>query len=233
MARSFDGINDVITITDAATFEVSTQMTLGVFMKWNSVPTGIEAICGKGRDTTNTYSYFLGNSGLANSTTNLNFALYDGVSNPEAVASSFEFTSATWYNVVGTYNGSAIRVIVDASTSASTNTTINPGNQTSSFFIGRWPNGGGGDYSPVTVGELALWNVVLSSSEIDAYSNGVSPNFIRRTALVLYLPLWGLASPEPDLSGNKNNGTVTGAVLADHAPIGSYTPPQHENESAT
>ena len=39
----------------------------------------------------------------------------------------------------------------------------------------------------------------------------------------LYLPMWGLSSPEPDLSGNANNGTLTGTSYADHPPVTGYT----------
>jgi hypothetical protein len=39
-----------------------------------------------------------------------------------------------------------------------------------------------------------------------------------------FWPLWGLSSPEPDLSGNRNDGTVTGAVRSNHPPITLFTP---------
>ena len=57
---------------------------------------------------------------------------------------------------------------------------------------------------------------------INAWGNGA--RYHDRSAVVLDKPLYGVASPEPDLSGNGNNGTVTGTVLADHAPVGPYVP---------
>ena len=101
------------------------------------------------------------------------------------------------------------------------------------------PVGGAGSFpgttTPVTGGaaqlrffdgriaEFAMWTAVLTDAEILALAKGIPPSQIRRNSLVLYWPLWGVSSPEPDLGGNRN-GTVTGATLADHAPVGRYAP---------
>lgn len=66
--------------------------------------------------------------------------------------------------------------------------------------------------------EAAIWNIVLSNGEISSLAAGTPPNQIRRTSLQGYWPLYGAASPEPDLSGNLDNGTVTLATLANHSP---------------
>jgi len=72
--------------------------------------------------------------------------------------------------------------------------------------------------------EFAVWDVVLTQDEVTALENGVSPNMIRRKHLVHYSPLYGVASPEPDLSGNKNNLVVSGATQIDHRSVGRYVP---------
>jgi hypothetical protein len=78
------------------------------------------------------------------------------------------------------------------------------------------------------VAEFAVWNVVLSAGEISALAKGTLPNAIRPANSLGYWPLWGVASPEPDLSpswfAGRNNGTVTGAVQANHSPTGLYVP---------
>ena len=71
------------------------------------------------------------------------------------------------------------------------------------------------------IAEVGLWRAVLSADEILSASQGVSPSRIRPGALIGYWPIWGVASPEPDLSDLGNHGTVTGtAPAADHAPVG-------------
>lgn len=60
-------------------------------------------------------------------------------------------------------------------------------------------------------------NKILSQNEIDGIYFGTQ--LPRPTA---YYPLWGLATPEVDLSDDAANGTVSEAVLADHAPVGRW-----------
>lgn len=137
----------------------------------------------------------------------------------------------TWYNVVATYNGTSASAaiylngsfcnfagtglgVLECAGSGCSNVpdlcfggyaaTGNPGTCSNSTF-------------PGIVAEAAVWNVELTPSE--AQSLGVvCPEGIHRTALVGYWPLHGAHSPEPDLSGNVNNGTVTGTSVANHAP---------------
>lgn len=73
-----------------------------------------------------------------------------------------------------------------------------------------------------TIAEVGIWDVVLSDAEILALAAGVSPRQVRPGSLKGYWPLYGAGSPEPDLSGNQNNMTVSSAAAADHAPVGAY-----------
>ena len=67
--------------------------------------------------------------------------------------------------------------------------------------------------------ELAIWvGVVFSAQEALLLGNGLSPLALRPDKLVLYAPMFGTTSPEPDWSGNANHGTVTGATATDHPP---------------
>jgi hypothetical protein len=73
------------------------------------------------------------------------------------------------------------------------------------------------------IAHVALYNVKLTLNELISLQFGE----IITAGLIGYWPLWGVASPEPDLSGNVNSGTVTGALLGNHAPLGRYTPYKH------
>jgi len=75
------------------------------------------------------------------------------------------------------------------------------------------------------IAEVAIWDVALTAAEFGALAKGTSPLFIRPAGLKGYWPIWGVASPEADLSGNGNNLSVTGTLaLADHAPVGMQVP---------
>lgn len=74
--------------------------------------------------------------------------------------------------------------------------------------------------------EAAIWSVGLSAAEIAALAAGVPPRLIRPESLWGYWPIWGVDSPEPDLSGNQRSLTVTGTLTrSNHAPIVIRMPP--------
>ena len=72
---------------------------------------------------------------------------------------------------------------------------------------------------------FAYWDVALNDNEILALFHGVSPISIRKGNLKSHSLLFGNQDPEPDLTGNDNDLTVTGAIKSPHAPvelIGNY-----------
>ncbi|MFQ5788418.1 MAG: LamG-like jellyroll fold domain-containing protein, partial [Thermodesulfobacteriota bacterium] len=77
---------------------------------------------------------------------------------------------------------------------------------------------GGFNYDGI-LSDCAMWSVVLSDAEINALSNGIPPKVIRPDSILGYWPLYGSHSPEPDWSGNGENGTITGTAKAEHAPV--------------
>jgi hypothetical protein len=72
--------------------------------------------------------------------------------------------------------------------------------------------------------DVAFWSVVLSATEIAGLAKGIRPYVIRPGSLSLWLPLGGLQSPEPDLSGNLSNGTLSGTTAAFGPPFAPFTP---------
>lgn len=61
--------------------------------------------------------------------------------------------------------------------------------------------------------ECAYWKgYAMSTVRLQALSRGVNPLFVSETKPSAYLPIWGNDSPEFDLSGNNNDGTLTGTT---------------------
>lgn len=71
--------------------------------------------------------------------------------------------------------------------------------------------------------ECGIWNVALVANEAAALAKGKLPKEVRPLSLKGYNPLWGIQSPEPDLSGNQNNGTLTGTAFATGPPTTLFT----------
>lgn len=89
--------------------------------------------------------------------------------------------------------------------------------------IGRRVDGNADRYYGGEGSEVFLCDFSLTSEEITALGNGVRIKDLGRV-LELNMPLDGIESTEPDLSGNGNNGTVNGATKANHPPIKLWTP---------
>jgi hypothetical protein len=127
-----------------------------------------------------------------------------------------------WYNVFGYQNGTIFSITVTQAGVGQTCTNyVNYTEQRTAgganFNIGG--HNGTANF-PGRIAEVGYWNVALSAGEQKALSTGVSPAKIRRSHLVGYWPLYGAGSPEPDYSGNKDNGTLTGTTIVPHCPCG-------------
>lgn len=61
------------------------------------------------------------------------------------------------------------------------------------------------------IAEAAVWDVALNTAEIASLAAGTNPKLIRPQNLLLYVPIYGAASPEPNLTiaGSTYNMTLT------------------------
>ena len=131
-----------------------------------------------------------------------------------------------WVHLCITYDGGSTAnnplIFVDGSSAALTETSTPAGTFTvtenATIDIGQVA--GTNRTWAGRIAEVALWNRVVSADEVLTIMDR-SP--IRAPAgLVLYVPIHGLHSPEPNYApiAAKNPGTVAGTSLADHCPSG-------------
>lgn len=86
--------------------------------------------------------------------------------------------------------------------------------------IGRRSTSLPGQYLNGRLAECAVWNAALTDGEAAALAAGVRPIDVRPLSLVGYWPVWGLSSPEPDLTPNNHQMTVNAAPpQANHPPV--------------
>jgi hypothetical protein len=143
------------------------------------------------------------------------------------VAGSGTFNSAAvinsniWYHIAITTNGTTVQTsFINGLTAGTGNSGWMPAGSSKTFWIGFAT----GQALQGNMADTALWNVVLSATEIAALAKGIRPSQVRPAALIGYWPLDGLQSPEPDLSGNRYNGTLTGTALVFGPPTNLITP---------
>lgn len=225
MARNFDGVDDLI---DFGTCGDS-------FMRENQACTIIVWGYTRGTNSSSLVRRLSTNqvSFIINSTTAGKLRFVVGAATNLDVVSSTNVTNNKWQSYAVTWGGdytqaSSVHIYID-SVEVSYGTQTNGSgalgdNSTAALTVGN-NQALTSDYDGI-LAHVQIFTRVLSASEIKQAS--YFPGSITN-GLAFYAPLWG-GSPEPDYSGNRNNGTVTGAtVSSNNPPINGVFHPQRPN----
>jgi Concanavalin A-like lectin/glucanases superfamily len=131
-----------------------------------------------------------------------------------------------WNHFCCKYDGSSVFLYGNGSLVQSASGPSSLYASPATYKLGRRGDYGPGNEAnwPGNLAEANIWNVSLNAGEVAALAAGVKPNRVRPNSLKRYWPLWGLASPEPDLSSFAGNATLTGTAQANHAPVTLFTP---------
>lgn len=219
MARNFDGSGDIIDVPGASNATIG---TIAAWIKADTLPPSTERdICwtyylASESESFGTYdkALFLRSSGIVVA------YVYDGAT--KRVASTSAISTGTWYHIAMTFsNADDFRVWFNGVNEATTvlagdsfsyldpnfrlcglTNTFDDGETTRSRLDG-------------SIADLHIWTVVLNAEEVTQAMRGA---IVRPHQQILWLPLWGITSPEPDWSGSNAHGTLTGTVRDDHPP---------------
>jgi hypothetical protein len=223
MARAFTARGDKIDCGNGASLTVA-AFTLSC---WTYIPTltftgtntSFAFMCGK-NDATSSGAYCI----YVGSTGKVHYTFATGGTG-HSVDGSHVLSINTWYNIISTYNSVAGLVgYVGAASDGTIVAAGSIGGATSHFQMGDDFANPSVFNSTARIANVGLWNTVLAAGEVGALANGALPLSIRQGNLVGNWPVDGLQSPEPDLSGNANNGTLTGTALAAGPPVMPFTP---------
>jgi len=134
-------------------------------------------------------------------------------------ATTSEVTVGQWNHYAGTYDGSNVRVYIEAKEIATSPVAATGGmDDMSGFRFGN--NSSDGTPFDGKLAEWSMWDVDLSLEDISLLKNGMPPSLVKPTRNQLYLQMLGYTNPERDLSGHGFNGRVTGSVPQfKHPPI--------------
>jgi hypothetical protein len=228
-SRNFNGTSDVITVTNNSSIQPSSQITLAgwyfgndsTFAHWQHIIVKPAAatwispyvdwmirIEAAGSSSPKKVTFFINNASATN-----------------GAIGTTTFASGQWYHVAGSFDTATLRAYVNGSIDGTKTLGFTPINTNSqNLHLGFSQTGDSSGNLNGNLADCAVWNIALSASEIKALATGARPNNVRPGNLVAWWPLDGLQSPEEDLSGNKNNGTLTGTAAAFGPPYAPFAP---------
>lgn len=209
MSRSFDGVDDDVQV---ATPEISTgagvTVSCVIWLRPNTASNNAR------------FLYFdAGTTGISFVWNANSVAGNVGLINPDEGAGIMGGSSGNgvWHWIYGQITNTTEEFLLIDGTSVSTATGAFAGNNNDNIlYLGIRP--GSLRYAGL-LAHCQIWNRALTFYE--ANQAAFYPGSVRNS-LRIYLPLWGQASPEPDLSGFIKNGTVNGATLGSDPPPGRF-----------
>jgi hypothetical protein len=218
MARNFTSSGDVISFTPTPIINVPLSISAWV----NPVATGTtRAIFGGFGTNIGCLEFRLEIAGNV-------YLIKQGVA--AILLSTGAVSNGVWSQVAATDSGTAQAVYIGGGT-PTTGSTTSSYNTVTTYNIGQAFQGATEQWAGL-IADIALWSVVLTAGEVKALADGVRPYNIRPKSIIAYWPLDGLQSPEPELSGNAFNGTLTGTAFAPGPPVTMFTPKWPRNMDA-
>lgn len=217
-SRDFDGVDDKINCGSNSVLDNLGPMTI---LAWIDTDSGGEVLLGNivtkdNADTAGRWLFFLASSATAYRF----FKDFDGASDLSVITNSFGGTgkravSMTWD---GSLTATNVHIYVNGVEATYSTQANGAGSAVSDASIALYI--GNRDNVDLTfdgrISYVQIWNRVLNINEITQATT--FPGSVSN-GLVGFWPLTG-DSPETDLSGNGNTGTVTGAATStDGAPV--------------
>jgi len=129
------------------------------------------------------------------------------------------YTAGTWHHAIGTSSLSNSRAAYIDGGSEGTNTTNAPVGTLANIIIGARTVTTPGLFFNGHIAEAAVWNVVLDPAERVMLARGVSPLFVRPSALVSYCPVYGRNGPEVDFKSADTFALTGTAAQSAHPRI--------------
>jgi Concanavalin A-like lectin/glucanases superfamily len=221
VARSFNGSSDTINLGSNDTFLGPAAISLSVWVNPAFTIPAYSAVVSR-FDQADTFYYQI----FIKSTGKAAWYIRGPSGGPSIDPGSHTISTSTWTHLGLTYdsvNGlqTYVNGVSDGTQSANGALATNYGG--TFLTLGEDLNTGGRLFAG-NMADFSLWNTPLSAAEFLALASGTRPNKIRPIALRAWLPLDGLVSPEPDLTGNGNNGTLTGTAKVFGPPFAPFTP---------
>ena len=212
-----DGADQYIDCGDGTSLDTTSQLTLSSWVNFDS--TGTNVILARDDNTNSNYILYGWSDGKI-------YAQIQ-ISGVGKTVDGGSYSSDTWYHVVVTFDGSSLKIYVDADLKDTLSASGSIDNDDVSLEIGR--KGNNAFHFDGQIGQTAIYNKALSATEVGAIYNlgrhgnlldSYSDNLVGNWAMSSLDSATGLSdsiSTVYDKSGNSNHGTPTNADAGDLA----------------
>ena len=195
-AYSFDGVDDVIEVSDNSLLDITEQISLAAWIYPTSQKT--QMIIRKGATVTPSPPYGLSLSG----TGNIVFDLSPNGQLTQLVKTGYSLNE--WSFIVGTYDGTMMKLYVNGNLEETLSVSGSLNENNNVLLLGTRLRLTSDTFEGI-LDDIRIYNKALSEGEIDDLYNE-----FQDLGLVAYYPFTGNAD---DGSGNNLHGTVNGPVL--------------------
>lgn len=169
----FNGTNSYI-YASSAVQQPTTNYSVSIWSKWDSKPSGSVGLIGNFKTGVNPQVGFA----VAKASGLNTFGFWaNGTYTNSNVQSTTNFVTNRWYHVVGTYDGSNIKIYVDGQLEGTQAYTATPAATDQPLVIGRWYGNYSGYYHDGQIDQVRIFNKALSSSEVTQLYNENSSTF--------------------------------------------------------
>jgi len=183
-ALDFNGTSNYIDVADNNTLDLSSTFTISGWYNTTATNANLYTLVGKSRDIIGGTGYLLA-YGIPSSTLSLNWGPNITLNIPSAIYNS------GWHFMVGTSDGSDIKIYMDSVMIQSMSTSPNLINSTASLNIGR-ENSILGRYFLGKLDDIGIWNRALTQAEITklygSNTTGMQEAFEKESIIVFPNP---------------------------------------------
>jgi hypothetical protein len=218
VARLFDDTNTDF-LEHAGAVLTGVPITLAAWFRTDTATASQDLVCLVDKGANSNFRLNLGGNAAGDPVR----AVVNAGGTPSLAATSTGYTVNTWHHAAAVFSATNARAAYIDGGSKGTNSDSVVPSGIDTTAIGYLPALVSQAYLSGRIAEVAIWNVALSDAEVAALARGLAPLYVQPGALVGYWPLWGLHSPEIDLTVNNRQMTVDGAVAADHAPVAPFS----------
>ena len=225
MSYQFDGVDDIL--TDSTNGGVGLDITTYSIMAWvkvGTIPNSTGHVMGRATGTHLSNQMMMrlpaSDSDVAEHMFRHGTTDDAGHAYQDSATLQYAVGLTSWNNIIGTYGGSRTPrwdAYIDGAGTFLYGNTATPSVVNQTFSIGKVNDNSQRAFAG-RIAHVAIWNRVLTGTEITDLAAGGNPLAVAASGLLRYWPLTAAAATQADEQGSGHDLTVSGATYSSDDP---------------